>query len=550
MKSRARRSIFTASPEETLVLADRIHPLGPGDPESLHPGIDSLLVRGGRVAAVGVTENVEAEAGPDARVVDLRGATLTPGLIDSHLHLLEWAVARREVDVSDSGSPRAAAARVARRADADPGEWVRGRGWNYHRWEQFPRKQALDEQVPDRPVALHSHDMHAVWLNSEALDRLEITGETPDPPGGRILRDSEGEPTGVLLEEAVRLATDRMPRPGPAALRAAVLDAQEELHRLGFTGVHSLEMHGSDFRSLRLLGTLRSRDRLRLRVLQHLPRGQLDEALGTGLRSGFGDEWVRVGGVKFYLDGTLGARTAWLRSPYLGGGGTGSALIEEDVFRSEVERAGRGGLSSAVHAIGDAAVELAVDALAETRGSAADLPPRVEHAQLVPLDRLSGGDASGLVFSVQPAQMITDWRDAAREWGEERCRGAFPLQFLADLGATLAFGSDAPVEHPDPRPALFAATTRRDLEGDPTGGWHPELRVTVPRGIRAYTVGPAYAAGLSGVQGRLLPGYFADFAAWDRDPFAASGRGLLQLRCVATGVGGELVWRGAGEPAG
>lgn len=530
---------------DVLVVADRVHTLRPGGPRTARPLPDALLARAGEVAAVGPADRLRAAAS-DATVVDLRGSVVTPGLTDCHLHLLEWARSRREVDLSRASSPEGAAEAVARGAGggdgAARGGWIRGHGWSRHRLGGFPDRSDLDARVPDRPVALQSHDMHAMWLNTEALRRLGLDEDTPDPDDGRLVRESDGRLTGVLLEGAVQIAAEGMPAPGDEELMEDVREAQAALHREGFTGVHSIEMHGSGFRSLRLLRRLRERDEMRLRVLQHLPHRLLEPAVELGLRSGYGDEMLRVGAMKFYLDGTLGSGTAWLAEPGAAAD-AGEPLIPPREFRARVEAAAAAGLSSAVHAIGDAAVREAAECLSGAADGDLPVPPRVEHAQLIDPDRLSRDLAAGLVFSVQPTHLFSDWRDAEEQWGPERCRGAFALQTLLDRDGTLAFGSDAPVEPPDPGRALFAATTRRGLDGEPSGGWHPEQRISVREAFHAFTTGAAAAAGEEGRGGRLLPGFRADLTAWDRDPLAAVGRGLLEMEPVATLVGGEVVWR-------
>ncbi len=532
---------MTTDDSEVLVVADRVHTLRPGGPGTTRPLPDAVLVRSGDVTAVGPAEDLR-EAVPGISILDLRGSVITPGLTDSHLHLLEWARARREVDLSRASTPEGAAEAVAREAREESAGWIRGHGWSRHRLNGFPHRSDLDAHLPERPVALQSHDMHALWLNSEALRRLGLDEETPDPADGRLVRDDEGRITGVLLEKAVEIAIEGIPEPGDAELLGHIREAQSALHRMGFTGVHSIEMHGSRFRSLRLLRRLRERDELRLRVLQHLPHGLLEAAVGLGLRSGYGDEFLRVGAMKFFLDGTLGSGTAWLAEPGTRAG-AGEPLMSTSEFRARVESAAAAGLSSAVHAIGDEAVQVAAECLSGAATGDLPMPPRVEHAQLIDPDRLSRDLATGLVFSVQPSHFFSDWRDAEEQWGAERCRGAFAFQTLLDRDGTLAFGSDAPVEPPDPGRALFAATSRRGLDGEPSGGWHPEQRISVREAFSAHTTGPSAAAGEENRTGRLLPGFRADLVAWDRDPLSAVGRGLLEMEPVATMVGGEVVWR-------
>lgn len=553
-----------ADPHDTrLVRADRIHPepgargnpgaatsgprpgatgapVGTGAPV---PEPDAVLVRNGRVLAVGTFEALR-RAAPGADLLDLRGCTLTPGLTDAHIHLVEWALSRRMVDLSRADSPAEAAAAVAAARDgvrdgasrASRGSWVRGIGWDPHRWAEPPHRRHLDAVLPDRPALLQSHDLHSVWANGAALRAAGVDRNTPDPDGGRIERDADGEPTGVLRDNAMPLLYDAAPTAEWAERQDAVLAGQEALHRLGFTGIHTVEPD-----SLGLLEAVRSADRLRLRVLQHLPLFKLDESIRLGLRSGFGGEWIRVGGVKVFLDGALGSRTAWLREPYEGSGDRGVSTLPPADFRDAVRRASAAGLAMTVHAIGDAAVDLALDALGGADAApGGPVPHRIEHAQLVAPDQLEHPAWRRVTASVQPSHLMTDWTAADRHWGA-RSRWAFAFASLEAAGAVLALGSDAPVESPDPRHGLYAAVLRRDLAGEPAGGWHPEERITAERALAGYTGGAARAAG-DARQGRLAPGSFADLVAWDRDPLAVSPEELLRLRARVTMVGGEAVW--------
>jgi predicted amidohydrolase YtcJ len=322
----------------------------------------------------------------------------------------------------------------------------------------------------------------------------------------------------------------------------AILDAQTALHGLGITGVHSFPgIHIVDPAPLGLLETLRARGALRLRVLQHIALDRLDHAIALDLRGGFGGDWIRIGGVKMFLDGALGSRTAWMRRPYETTDDCGIQVLDEADFRAIVRRAAAAGIPATVHAIGDAAVDLALDVLSAPDTLVPAMPHRIEHVQCCPSERLRHAGEAGIVCSVQPAHLMTDWRVADRHWGPDRARTTYAFRSLLDGGAVLAFGSDAPVEPVDPRLAFVAATDRTDTRGDPGGGWVPGERITLDEVFRAYTVGPAFAAGLRGRLGELVPGAAADLAAWQGDPFDREGVDLLDLRCAATIIGGELV---------
>jgi hypothetical protein len=515
---------------DLIVVADRIHVLG------THAPVRALLVRDGRVEAVGTEEEVRAGAKPGFVTERLDGATVTPGLTDAHVHLTLWALARRRVDLNAARTPEEGVAAVA----AVGGEgWIRGLGWDAHRWGRVPGRQELDAVWADRPCYLESHDIHAAWLNSAALRVCGITRDTPDPEGGTIVRDVRGEPTGILLESAKRLAEAHLPVDSPAEVRDALLDAQSAVHALGLTGVHSVEVTGfEDF------GTMQEDGVLRLRVLQAITLARLEAAIALGVRSGFGGDWLRIGGVKMFLDGALGSRTAWMRAPYEGSTDEfGIQTLPSDEFRDIARRAAHAGIASTVHAIGDAAVELAIDVLGSLP-RLRSMPHRIEHLQLCPPEMWERAARSGLVASVQPVHLMTDIPAAERHWGHERSRGAYPFAAVQRAGMVLAFGSDVPVETVDPRPGLFAAVARRRWDGRPEGGWFPEHSLSAEGALRGYTEGPAHAAGESNRRGRLLPGFDADLVAWDRDPLAVVADELLTMRCVFTMVGGEVVHRG------
>ena len=524
-----------SGPRNLLVIADRLHTFGAAVPPRVPVGV---VVRAGRIAAFGAPHEMRALAG-DALELDLSGSTLTPGLTDSHIHLTEWALARRDVDLRDARAPEEVVPALAN-ARPGPGGWIRGRGWNAAPWATPPHRNVLDAVAPDRPVVLQSHDMHALWVNGAALRAAGIDESSADPPGGRIVRDAHGAPTGLLLENAAALITRVLPAPAIDDVLAAVIDAQAELHGLGITGVHSLPgIHVPEPDPLPVLQQLHERDTLRLRVLHHLAVDHLADAIRIGLRSGFGGEWIRIGGVKLFLDGTLGSRTAWMRAPYEGEDQCGIRLLEPAAFIDTVRHAALAGIATTVHAIGDAAVALALRVLAAPDLPRAAIPHRIEHVQCCPPDLLAEAGRAGIVCSVQPAHLITDWQAADRNWGAARGAVTYAFASLRSHGAVLAFGSDAPVEPVDPRLALFAATERRDLKGQPAGGWHATERIGLADAFRAYTLGPAHAAGIA--SDGIVPGAPADLVAWQGDPLQAAGENLLRLRVAATIVGGHVV---------
>lgn len=518
----------SSPPPDLIVRARRIHLLGD------RPPAEALLVRAGKVAFAGTFEAARGVAAAGARVEDLGDAVATPGLTDAHVHLTTWGLSLRRVDLNAARTIGDALEAIGRAAATGEG-WVRGIGWDAHRWGRLPTRQELDAICPVRPCCFQSHDIHGAWLNSAALAACGITAATPDPEGGQIVRDAAGEPAGVLLEKAMGLAERHLPAESPAERAAALAEAQRELHRLGLTGVHSVEVTGlEDFAALAEDGALR------LRVLQAIPLPRLSAAIETGLRSGLGGEWLRIGGVKMFLDGALGSRTAWMREPYAGTDERGIQTLPPDAFRAHVRRAAEAGISSTVHAIGDAAVELALDVLSSVPPPRA-MPHRIEHLQLCPPDLWERAGRSGVVASMQPVHLMTDIPAAERHWGHERSRGAYAFAPVQRAGATLAFGSDVPVETVDPRLGLFAAVKRVGWDGEPREGWYPENAVTAEQALRAYTEGPALAAGVAQRSGRLLPGYDADLAAWDRDPLACAPDELREMRCVRTLVAGETV---------
>jgi hypothetical protein len=494
---------------------------------------DAIWWRDGRVQGVGTASGLAKVVPSGIRTFDARDCVVTPGFVDGHTHFAMWALNRRRVQLAGVTSRDEVLRRVA--AAGPVQGWVVGQGWDANGWSTPPDRAALDA-LHAGPVYLDSLDVHAAWVNTAALAAASITRATPDPFGGRIVRDAAGEPTGLLLERAVELLLPHLPEPPAARLDEALRDAQAEAHRLGLTGIHDVEADSV----LAAFRRLEAADALRLRVLFHPPVTSLRSLQRSSIRSGVGSDWLRVGGIKLFLDGSLGSRTAWMLEPFEGSRDRGMPITTEAEAAQAMRDAAASGIASTVHAIGDAAVRRALDLMAALPRVA--IPHRIEHFQCVHPDDLDRAAASGVVVSMQPAHLLTDIPLVERHWGA-RGRGAYAFESLRRRGTPMVFGSDVPVASIDPREGLFAALERRDAAGAPSGGWRPEEKLGFEDAVRGYTLGAAHAAGLAARAGSLAPGCDADLVAWDFDPAAEHGSGdaVRAGRARLTVVGGEVV---------
>ena len=522
----------------TLLLNGRIHPRA--DSAAI---VAALLIEGGRVIWAGEPGDLGVPYSSSGIVLDLGGRTVLPGLIDAHLHLEHYA---SRLSLIDCEQPSLAECLTRVRAQADrteSGLWILGHGWDQNLWGSYPSAADLDQAVPTHPAYLTAKSLHAAWANSRGLELAKINASTPDPAGGAIQRSTDGSPTGILFEGAMRLISDLIGRPAVGQRVESLAKAQARLLSLGLTGVHDFD-GPTCFEALQLL---READRLQLRVVKNLPAGLLPELQAAGFRTGFGDEWIRLGHLKVFADGALGPRTASMLSPYAGEPeNRGMLLIDQEGLADLAIRAAQVGLATSVHAIGDQATHEVLGAFSavrdyETANKLPHLRHRIEHLQLLHPDDSGRAGALNLVASMQPVHATSDMHMADRYWGD-RVRTAYAWRSELLAGAHLAFGSDAPVEDPNPFLGIHAAVTRRRVDGSPgPQGWVPDQRVTLEQALAAYTLGPAYAAGMESVQGRLEPGYLADLVVLARDPYDCRPDELADLTPVGTMVGGE--WR-------
>ena len=475
-------------------------------------------------------------------VVDLNGGHVLPGLIDAHLHLFGYGASLEQVDLVGCRSFDEVVARAAAVArDLPPGAWVEGRGWDQNLWEdnRFPDRASLDLELPGRPVLLRRVDGHAAVASARALELAGIGADTADPSGGRILRRSDGSPSGVLLDNAVDLVRARVPKPSPADLERRLLRASEALLRVGLTQVHDM---GTTAAELEVLRRVAAAGRLPLRVWALLDGGD-DALLGVELARGpsrGGAAMARVGGVKLYADGALGSRGALLGEPYSDDPeNRGLEVMPLARLLEVTRRASAAGFQVAIHAIGDEGVHRALDVFSEVGADRSrELRHRVEHAQTVRPEDVDRFSRLGVVASIQPTHCTSDMPWAGERLGASRIGWAYRWRSLRTAGVVVAGGSDAPVEDPDPRRGLHAAMTRQQPGGRPPGGWNPAERLGAAEALELFTGAAAWAGHAEGWSGTIRTGAVADLVVLDGDPVAVEPERVLHLEVVRTVVDG------------
>ena len=504
-----------------------------------------VITREGRVVRL-LQQGEKRPERPDWRA-DLKGKTVLPGFVDAHGHLLELGFGALTLDLAGTKSLDEALAKIAAYAAANPErKWILGRGWNQEQWGlgRFPTNTDLDKAVRDRPVWLERADGHAAWANSAAMAAAGVSAKSVAPAGGRIEK-ANGMPSGVFVDAAKALVERAVPQPLPKERALALEKAQVALLSVGVTATADMGTTLDDWQTLRRAGDLGA---LRVRVMSY--GAGLEDTLRIGVTGP--TPWLYGGklklvGVKLYADGALGSRGAWLKAPYADAAGQrGAGFYTDAQLKNLMSRAAMDGYQVAVHAIGDAAnaqVLSAIEDLADTYTG--DRRWRIEHAQIIDPADLPRFGRNGVIASMQPIHQPSDRTMAEARLGPDRLAGAYAWATMLKVGGRLAFGTDYPVERPDPLAGWAAAFTRTDAAGEPYGGWQPQEKLTREAAWAAYTSGGAYAGFAEKEFGRLAPGMWADFVVVSGgDPLLLSPSELRGVKVEQTWVGGVMVWEG------
>ena len=516
--------------------------------DEARPLAEAFAVRDGRIVFVGSRQEAQALKGANTRVVDAAGKTVIPGMVDAHAHFGGLAQTLRSVDLVGTRTYDDVIARVVERAKTTPkGGWILGRGWDQNAWgdTRFPTHEKLSAAVPDHPVVLTRVDGHATLVNAAAMRIASLTAASKDPTGGKILRDAQSNPTGVLIDNAKDFVDKKVPGPTTAETRTALKDAIAVMHRWGLTGMHDA---GASRELIDLYEQMAQSQELNLRLYVMIgdDSAALKHYMQIGPRSALynGQLWVRA--IKLYADGAMGSRGAALLEPYSDDpNNTGLLLSAPAHIRDVAERALKSGFQVNTHAIGDRGNRVVLDAYEQALKTVptADHRLRVEHAQILHYDDIPRFAQLGVIPSMQASHQTSDMYWIGKRLGPTRVLGAYPWRSLINSGVVIPNGSDFPVEQVNPLISFHASIARQDANDWPAGGWFPEQRMTREEALRSMTLWPAYAAFQEKEMGSLTPGKYADFVLLDQDIMRVPAELVLKTNVVATYIGGKEVYR-------
>ncbi len=512
------------------------------------PDAQAVAVAGQKIVAVGTTRDLKAMVDEHTQVVDLGGRLMLPGFTDAHFHFFDWALNENSIDLSTAASFGQMANMVRQKAlKAGSGGWVTGNGFNETDWPEnrIPDRDDLDRQAPDNPVCIWRCDLHLAVANSLALELAGIDAETPDPPMGAIARDTNGRPTGVLRELAPNLIKNVIPVPGERHLLETMEKGFGFLHSLGITGIHDIRLMGGldGAAALRAWQRLREENRLSVRCHVSLPGEMTGEAIALGLRTGMGDDLLRIGHLKFFADGGMGARTAWMNDPYLDAQ-CGMPLTPVAELEDRIEQADRAGLGVMVHAIGTRAnreIVAIFKRIHDLKQSTLRIPHRIEHLQMIePGDMDVLATLGNVIASCQPNNLSLDISMIEQSVGE-RSGVTYPLKRILDKKIPLILSSDAPVCNPKPVCGIFSAVNRTRMNRTPVGGWHMEHALSVDQAVKAYTIAPAAAVCQDDCLGSITTGKYADLIVLDQNLYEMDPLDIADVKVDMTVFNGRIV---------
>ena len=519
--------------------------------DQARPRAEALAAAAGRIVAVGSNREMENLAGPGAETIDLEGRLALPGFHDSHIHFSAWSLGLGRLELSGADSFDSFLKMAAEAAAGSAGDsWILGQGWNEAAWPENrqPTADDLERVAPGRLILLYRCDLHMALASRAALNLAGIEASTPDPPEGVILRDAAGRPNGLLRESAADLVRDCLLAVSDDDLLSAVLVGQEKMHAAGVTGLVDVPLPNDPqgaAQSLRVWRMLKEQGRLRLRVAAGLSGDSLDQALEQGLLTGAGDELLRLGPVKFFADGGMGARTAWMIDPYQDGG-TGMALLDMEFLARQAARADRAGLAVMIHAIGDRANREVIGIFEKLgqppSGAGPAVPHRIEHLQIIRPEDAARLGRLNVAACMQPPNLPLDI-NMIDECGGERARDAYAFRRLMETGVKVSFSSDAPVCDHRPLLGIHAAVTRQRPDGTPAGGWRPEQKIGLDEAVRAYTAAPAEMNGWWSEAGALKPGKRADLAVLSGNIYEIDPGEIPSVAVDLTVFDGRAVFR-------
>lgn len=513
------------------------------------PEAEALAIYGNRIVAIGTNAQIRKLAGANTRSIDLKGRRVVPGFNDAHVHFFDGGAGLASVQLRDAKTPADFRDRIGAFAKKLPkGRWVLNGNWDHENWQPaaLPSRQLIDAVTPDNPVFINRLDGHMCLANSLALKLAGVTRATPDPPGGTIVRDAQGEPTGVLKDAAMNFVYRVIPNPTAEEIAEALKAAMRYAAENGVTSVQDMSASPD---VLAVYQTLLQRGELTVRVSGHQPLSQWERLARVGIQVSFGNDKLKIGGLKGFADGSLGSTTALFFEPYLDdpktAGLPSDEMVKEAEMRNRVIAADKAGLHIAIHAIGDKANQTILDfyAAAAQANGPRDRRFRIEHAQHLRPEAIKRFATQQVIASMQPYHAIDDGRWAENRIGPERAKGTYAFRSLLDAGAVLAFGSDWFVAPMEPLMGIYAAVTRRTLDGKHPNGWVPAQKITVAEAVRAFTYGSAYASFDEKVKGTLEVGKLADLAVLSADIFSIDPVQIEKAKVMLTVFDGRVIYQ-------